>query len=225
MKQILLMIAVVALVGCGKKEATSKVVPEKLIADPIVEKAVREVFYKPTGEFTKADLEKLEVLKLRNNQLTELPNGLEKFTQLYALVLSHNQLTSVKGLEKLTQLTKLVLSNNHLTDVKGLEKLTQLTELWLTGNQLTSVDGLEKLTQLKMLWLSGNQLTDVKGLEKLTQLTELSLQDNQLTDVKHLEKLTQLKELWLSDNQLTKAQIDQLQKALPNCKIYSNPTK
>jgi len=44
--------------------------------------------------------------------------------------------------------------------------------------------------------------------------------------VKGLEKLTQLKELWLQDNpDLTKAQIDQLQKVLPKCKIDSNPTK
>jgi len=44
--------------------------------------------------------------------------------------------------------------------------------------------------------------------------------------VKGLEKLTQLKELILLKNpDLTKAQIDELQKALPNCKIYSNPTK
>ena len=41
-----------------------------------------------------------------------------------------------------------------------------------------------------------------------------------------LERLTQLKGLWLDNNpSLTKAQIAELQKALPNCKIYSNPTK
>ena len=41
-----------------------------------------------------------------------------------------------------------------------------------------------------------------------------------------LEKLTQLKELSLNNNlDLTKAQIDQLQKALPKCKIFSNPKK
>jgi hypothetical protein len=34
-----------------------------------------------------------------------------------------------------------------------------------------------------------------------------------------------LKGLSLQGNQLTKAQIDALQKALPNCNIYSNPTK
>ena len=88
--------------------------------------------------------------------------------------------------------------------------------------ELTKSD-LEGVTFLK---LDGNKLTDVKGLEKLTQLTWLALIRNNLTDVKGLEKLTQLRHLYLQNNpDLTKAQIDQLQKALPKCKIYSNPTK
>ena len=63
----------------------------------------------------------------------------------------------------------------------------------------------------------------MKGLEKLTQLTYLDLSNNQLTDVKGLEKLTGLTELYLMDNpNLTKAQIDQLQKALPKCVIASD---
>ena len=66
------------------------------------------------------------------------------------------------------------------------------------------------------------EITDV-DLEKVMVL---DLQNNQLTDVKGLEKLTQLEQLSLSNNpDLTKAQIDQLQKALPKCKIRSNPTK
>ena len=104
--------------------------------------------------------------------------------------------------------------------------LEKVTELHIQYIGLTSVEGLEKLTQLKKLLLNDNQLTDVKGLEKLTQLKELSLSGNQLTDVKGLEKLTQLTYLNLYNNpDLTKAQIDQLQKALPKCKILSNPTK
>ncbi len=55
-----------------------------------------------------------------------------------------------------------------------------------------------------MLLLGANQLTSVKGLENLTQLTRLHLQGNP---------------------DITKAQIAQLQKALPKCFIYSNPTK
>ena len=104
-----------------------------------------------------------------------------------------------------------------------LEKVKRLS---LLGNQLTSVKGLEKLTKLEHLELDGNQLTDVKGLEKLTQLTVLTLGNNQLTDVKGLEKLTKLESLDLLGNaDLTKAQIDELQKALPKCDIRSNPKK
>ena len=60
-----------------------------LIADPIVEKAIRERLKKPTGELTKADYEKVTFLHL-----------------------GYKQLTSVKGLEKLTQLKRLTLKNS-----------------------------------------------------------------------------------------------------------------
>ena len=105
--------------------------------------------------------------------------------------------------------------------------LEKVTELDIRYKQLTSVTGLGKLTQLTFLELRGNQLTNVKGLEKLTQLTRLNLYDNRLTELpKGLEKLTQLEHLNLKRNpDLTKAQIDQLQKALPNCKIEHNAKK
>ena len=122
---------------------------------------------------------------------------------------------------------RLDLYKNQLTEVpKELEKLTQLETLNLGRNKLTSVKGLEKLTKLRQLDLYNNQLIDVKGLERFTQLKQLSLTNNQLTDVKGLEKLTQLKVLYLSDNpDLTKAQIAELQKALPKCLIISNPKR
>ena len=104
--------------------------------------------------------------------------------------------------------------------------LEKVTSLDLEYNKLTDVKGLEKLTKLEKLSLYANQLTDVKGLENLTQLEKLSLYANQLTEVKGLEKLSQLTTLWLGDNpDLTKAQIDQLQKALPKCKIIHNAKK
>ena len=102
MKQILLILVVLALAGCGKKSL-----------DPILEKAVRSELKKPTGKLTEADLKKVTYLLLYDNQLTELPRGLEKLTQLKTLFIPRNQLTEVpKGLEKLTQLTYLNIINN-----------------------------------------------------------------------------------------------------------------
>jgi len=66
------------------------------------------------------------------------------------------------------------------------------------GGELTKAD-LEKVTQL---YLYNNQLTFVKGLEKLTQLTYLNI---------------------INNPDLTKAQVAELQKALPNCDISLLP--
>ena len=204
MKQFLLILAAVVLAGCGKKAEPPKAAAEKLITDPIIEKAVREQAGKPTGELTEADLEKAVLLNLDNNQLTDIEE-LEKLTQLMFLSLGTNILTDVKGLEKLAQLIELNLSSNQLTDVpKELENLKLLKSLSLSKNQLTNIKGLEKLINLQLLSLGGNQLTNINGLGMLSNLGILRLQNNP---------------------DLTKAQIDELQKALPNCKILSNPTK
>ena len=106
----------------------------------------------------------------------------------------------------LGKVTKLTISESKLTDVKDLENLTQLKELNLLDNKLTKVPaGLEKLTKLESLGLSQTQLTKLpEGLEKLTKLKVLYLRYNP---------------------DLTKTQIAELQKALPKCKIFSNPTK
>ena len=77
MKQVLLMIAVVALMGCGKEgerllpPEPPKAAPKKLITDPIVEKAIRQELEKLTGELTKADLVKLTRLNLAKTRITD----------------------------------------------------------------------------------------------------------------------------------------------------------
>ena len=130
----LMILAAVALVGCGKKDDgnTGVVNPNKPSPKAVVfANTILEQLKKPTGELTTADLEKVRDLTLADNQLTRIPKELEKLTKLKRLDISYNQLTDVKGLEKLTQLEKLDLKYNQLTDVKGLEKLTMLTELGL----------------------------------------------------------------------------------------------
>ena len=68
MEHYLLIFAVVALVGCAS------ISPEQ---STIVEKAIRVKLNKPTGELTKADLEKVTKLYLGHNRLTDV-KGLEE---------------------------------------------------------------------------------------------------------------------------------------------------
>ena len=81
MKQILLMIAVVALVGCG----TTKVDPNAPanISDPIVEEAIREELEEPEGELTNADLGKVTSLYLAKTKITDA--GLKEVAKLQKL--------------------------------------------------------------------------------------------------------------------------------------------
>ena len=116
--------------------------------------------------------------------------------------------------------------DNPIVEEAIREELTNEDGEWIGESpkgKLTKAD-LEKVTEL---YLAFRELTEVpKGLEKLDQLKTLFLNDNKLTDVTGLEKLDQLRTLFLANNpDLTKAQIDQLQKALPKCTILCDPTK
>ena len=107
MKQILLILAVVALVGCGEKPKWS---PEEVFeaTAEVIETEIRKELGKPTGELTKADYEKVTWLNLNDNQLHH-SEGLEKLTQLNTLGFAGNAL---KDLENLTQLRYLNLKDN-----------------------------------------------------------------------------------------------------------------
>jgi Leucine-rich repeat (LRR) protein len=107
-------------VGCGEKSPTVE------IANPIVEKAILGASgLPPTGELTKANLEKVTNLSFRGNKLTEIPKELEKLTQLTSLNLAETQLTNVKGLEKLTRL--MLYKNPDLTEAQIAELQKALT--------------------------------------------------------------------------------------------------
>ena len=124
MRYFLLMMAVVALVGCGEKKHKPLTKEGSARHAKVIEAAIREATGKPTGELTKADLEKVTKLYLHINKLTDV-KGLEKLTKLTTLYLSYNKLTEVpKGLEKLTQLEVLFLGDNpaltkaHIDELK-----------------------------------------------------------------------------------------------------------
>ena len=66
-----------SLIGADKKPST------KEQSAKVIEAAIRKAAKKPTGEPTKADLEKVTELRLNNNQLTDV-KGLEKLTAVKA---------------------------------------------------------------------------------------------------------------------------------------------
>ena len=112
MKQILVMMVAVMLVG------QSVVAEEKLIADPIVEKAIRKELKKRTGKLTKADLKKVTSLSLVRTQITD---------------------AGLKEVAKLQKLQRLYLANTKITDagLKEVAKLQKLKSLYVGNTQIT----------------------------------------------------------------------------------------
>ncbi len=111
MKVLIPIVIGLLVVGCGKKEKSqaktkvknpesTKAVSNKLIADPIVEKAIRKRIHKTTGVLTKTDLEKVTWLDLYNYQLTDV-KGLEKLTQLTELNLYYNRALTKAQIDEL----------------------------------------------------------------------------------------------------------------------------
>jgi hypothetical protein len=120
------------------------------------------------------------------------------------------------------------LRNSKTTDA-GLVHLKGLTSLQILDLRKTKVtdDGLEhlkELTSLQSLNLMYTQVTDaglvhLKGLKSLQQLR---LHGTQVADagLMHLKGMTSLQTLMLYDTKVTTVGVNDIQSALPKCKIF-----
>jgi len=118
----------------AKNPEPTKTAATKLIANPIVEKAIRKQIKKPTGELTKVDLEKVTELNfaLAGTKITDaVLKEVAKCKQLISLNFNEGQITAegLKEVAKLQKLETLGLSSTGVTDVglKEVAKCTQLT--------------------------------------------------------------------------------------------------
>ena len=137
MKQILVMMAAVVLVGQSVLADE-----EKLIADPIVEKKIRLQINKPEGKLTLGDLDKILGLDLSGSKIND--DSLQEVAKLENLVglnLNGTQITGegLKALVKLQRLEELALNSTQITDVslKELAKLKKIKVLGLFRTKVT----------------------------------------------------------------------------------------
>ena len=221
-RKLLLIIVLASLSGCGGKGP---------ISNAFVEQEIRNQINKPKGTLTKADLEKVETLRrtrINDRNLIEVA----QLTQLKDLSLEGNPVTA-KGLKPIVafkQLTSLDLSSTKMhypAALKEVAKLKQLTHLKLSFTPVTD-EGLAevaKLQRLKLLTLFGCKMITDEGLKevaKLQRLNSLVLEGTEITDkgLKEVAKLKLVNFLNLRNTKTTEAGVAELQKALPNCRIY-----
>jgi hypothetical protein len=103
-----------------------KVVPNSPEAKAAIEAAIRKTAGKPTGELTKADLEKVTgidvVLDIRSKNITEL-TPLADLTNLVQFQLGLNQITDLTPLAGLTKLEWLRIAGNPDLTQAEIDKL------------------------------------------------------------------------------------------------------
>lgn len=169
------------------------------LADPALERVIRNALYKPTGELTQMDSAQLTGLNAEGQGISDL-RGIECFMGLSFLELSMNSISDVSPLGRLSTITHLGLTQNRISDIAPLANLGMLEELWIGGNTIADISPLALLTNLSLLFLSDNAISDLTPLQELTALTDLNVSLNDVTSIEPLSGLVELKSLTVGPN-------------------------
>lgn len=156
-------------------------------------------------------MDKLEVLELYDNQITELREldggvgGGVGVTNLKVLDISYNVIRDMGPLTYCPNLQELYIAQNKIKCISGIQNLTQLRKLDLGANRIRTMpeSELRGLSNLEELWLGKNKIECITGLSTMTKLRILDVQSNRLTRIEGLLEgslVDTLEELYLSHN-------------------------
>lgn len=131
------------------------------------------------------ELEGLNLLRISDSELTEVPDKIGRLKNLQNLLLYHNKIGRYPSpLNDLDKLKVLDLSYNRLALVPDeINQLASLTTLNLSNNDLESFPSVNRLTKLVVLDVSGNKLKEFPeiDIEGGGILSDLILKDNEIT--------------------------------------------
>ncbi len=135
-------------------------------------------------------------LELNHSGLENVPENLERFTNLQSLYLSHNFIERLPvELKDLKSLSLLDLSNNSELDIKHsaqvLNQLSHLEELYMSNCMLSYLPfDFGGLNKLKVLDLSDNKLGELPYyMSDLTRLEYVNLNGNELKELGYAPSL------------------------------------
>ncbi len=181
--------------------------------------------------FTDLDILKytpyLTTLTLMHDSIQDV-SGLEYLKNLEQLVVFWEHISldwMFAQYPNLKQVSSLSFYAHLVNDYGLLEQLPNLERLNISNVTRIHLEGIGKLTNVIDLDLTSNYrnpIQDLSFLEGMTQLERLSLFGFEPTqeELLHLYPLTNLLDLWMSElKDMDPAAVEELQKALPNCKI------
>lgn len=201
-----------------------------IIADNVLEQAIRMQLEKPDGVLTKDDLAKLTKLSASGLMDREIVvrnlEGIQYCTNLEELDLSWNEIDDIDELSHLTKLTSLDIKYNKkisnlkpvaglpelkvlkitrtgISDFNPLKSLKKLEELYVGRNEGADYSVIGELTSLKELEIFAGKISDISWISNLKKLNHLDLLYNGITDINPLSSLTELEYLGLAINKIS----------------------
>ncbi|MGQ7890606.1 leucine-rich repeat domain-containing protein [Paenibacillus sp. WC2504] len=173
----------------------------KLVEDPNLEVAIRDVLQKYSGDITVEDLEKLDTLyQTRKDIKVSSLKGLEYATNLYSLYFANNNISDVSPIANLPKLAKLALGSNKIKDISSLGALPSLTDLSVNHNDIEDVSVLSRSPKLQLLSINHNKIKDISKLGNLKDITFLNIEENQISDISSISSYKSLDRLMANDN-------------------------
>lgn len=167
------------------------------------------------GEISISEAVSITNLGLDNSNISSVA-GLEYFSNLESLILSHNSLSNFPFAD-FPNLVDLDISFNQLTHI-NIQNHNKISFLQAAENQITSAD-ITNCSSLVDIILNGNLISNI-NLQALPSLAYLYLYKNNLSSLS-VNHLSNLYELICSENQITSLNLDNLSN-LVSVRCYQN---
>jgi hypothetical protein len=131
--------------------------------DSNLEKVIRTLISKPSGDIYRSDLMGLVFLDGNSKSIISL-SGVEYCTNLTEIFMSDNSVSNLGPIASLTKLSQIQFHHNSISNIAPLAGLVNLEKIFLSSNSISDISSLSGLTKLHILHLSDNDISDLSPL-------------------------------------------------------------
>ena len=166
------------------------------------------------------NLQELEFMFVSYPQ-NRIPQWMKILAKLGIYDLDEKFAIDLGPLKKLHNLEWLHLGGTPVKNISSLANLINLKQLVFTGNQLSNLETIKALKKLEVLSINSSRISSLDTVKSFPNLKELHIYSTQIADLEPIKNLKNLKMLYISNcPNITDEQVEDLQKALPELKIY-----
>lgn len=159
----------------------------------------------------------LEYLDIRADNISDL-SAINKLPKLNSLHLINMPINTLESIGNLPSLETLDLYNLNITNLNGIENIKSLKKIYVS-RKVNDIRALSKLTNLEEITLINTKVSDLTPIQNLPKLKKLHIEGSNIVNIEPLKNLTSLSELKISTKMDSDEALNELKKALPNCKI------